>query len=322
MPGEFMRTSEMDRITGLKTHKDKIDQEEHSLSFFPKQKEDALFLKWPRVISVSSGKGGVGKTNVVANLAFAFTQLQKRVLVLDADLGLANIDVLLGLTSQYTMEHLLKREKRIFDILIKGPGGMSIMPASSGVLELVELNESQKIFLLNELDLLAETVDILLIDTAAGISANVLYFNLAAEESIVISTPEPTSITNANTLIKVLSTKYKKKNFTILINSAHNSQEAKEVYKKISLFVDHFLGSLSIDYLGFIPFDEKLPKAVKQQKPVLELYPEAISSRSFIKVAKILAEKPLRNETNGNVQFFWKHLLRYHQALEKNRGAN
>jgi flagellar biosynthesis protein FlhG len=322
MPGEFMRTSEMDRITGLKTHKDKIDQEEHSLSFFPKQKEAALFLKWPRVISVSSGKGGVGKTNVVANLAFAFTQLQKRVLVLDADLGLANIDVLLGLTSQYTMEHLLKREKRIFDILIKGPGGMSIMPASSGVLELVELNESQKIFLLNELDLLAETVDILLIDTAAGISANVLYFNLAAEESIVISTPEPTSITNANTLIKVLSTKYKKKNFTILINSAHNSKEAREVYKKISLFVDHFLGSLSIDYLGFIPFDEKLPKAVKHQKPVLELYPEAISSRSFIKVAKILAEKPLRNETNGNVQFFWKHLLRYHQALEKNRGVN
>jgi flagellar biosynthesis protein FlhG len=312
----------MDRITGLKTHQDKIDQEEHSLSFFPKQKEAALFLKWPRVISVSSGKGGVGKTNVVANLAFAFTQLQKRVLVLDADLGLANIDVLLGLTSQYTMEHLLKREKRIFDILIKGPGGMSIMPASSGVLELVELNESQKIFLLNELDLLAETVDILLIDTAAGISANVLYFNLAAEESIVISTPEPTSITNANTLIKVLSTKYKKKNFTILINSAHNSQEAREVYKKISLFVDHFLGSLSIDYLGFIPFDEKLPKAVKHQKPVLELYPEAISSRSFIKVAKILAEKPLRHETNGNVQFFWKHLLRYHQALEKNRGAN
>jgi flagellar biosynthesis protein FlhG len=123
-------------------------------------------------------------------------------------------------------------------------------------------------------------------------------------------------------LIKVLSTKYKKKNFTILINSAHNSQEAKEVYKKISLFVDHFLGSLSIDYLGFIPFDEKLPKAVKHQKPVLELYPEAISSRSFIKVAKILAEKPLRNETNGNVQFFWKHLLRYQQALEKNRGVN
>jgi flagellar biosynthesis protein FlhG len=317
-----MRISEMDRVAGLKTYQDKIDQEEHALPFFPQPKEDALFLKWPRVISVSSGKGGVGKTNVVANLAFAFTQLQKKVLVLDADLGLANIDVLLGLTSRYTMEHLLKREKRIFDILIKGPGGMSIMPASSGVLELVELNESQKIFLLNELDLLAETVDILLIDTAAGISANVLYFNLAAEESIVISTPEPTSITNANTLIKVLATKYKKENFTILINSAHNSQEAKEVYKKISLFVDRFLGSLSIDYLGFIPFDEKLPDAVKHQRTVLELYPEAISSRSFIEIAKILAEKPLRNETNGNVQFFWKHLLRYHQALEKNGGVN
>jgi flagellar biosynthesis protein FlhG len=312
----------MNRVEGLRMNKDKIAKEKHALSFFPEQKEEAPFLKWPRVISVSSGKGGVGKTNVVANLAFAFTQLQKKVLVLDADLGLANIDVLLGLTSQYTMEHLLKREKRISDILIKGPGGMSILPASSGVLESVDLNESQKIFLLNELDLLAETADILLIDTAAGISSNVLYFNLAAEESIVISTPEPTSINNANTLIKVLATKCKKKNFTILINAAHNSHEAKEVYKKISLFVDRFIGSLSIDYLGFIPFDEKLPNAVKHQKPVLELYPKAISSRSFVEVAKILAEKPLRNESNGNVQFFWKHLLRYHQEAEKNGGVN
>ncbi len=113
-------------------------------------------IRWPRVISVSSGKGGVGKTNVVANLAFAFTQMNKKVLVLDADLGLANINVLLGLMPRYTIEHLLKNEKGIFDILMKGPGGMFILPASSGVLELVELNEGQKIFLLSEMDILAE----------------------------------------------------------------------------------------------------------------------------------------------------------------------
>lgn len=172
---------------------------------------DSSLSKWPRVISVCSGKGGVGKTNVVANLAYAFTQLQKKVLVLDADLGLANIDVLLGLNSQYTLEHLLKGEKNLSDIIIKGPGGMLILPASSGVPELVPLNENQKVFLLNEMDLLAELADILLIDTGSGISSNVLYFNAAAQESIALVTAEPTSIIGAYALIKVLSIKYQKK---------------------------------------------------------------------------------------------------------------
>lgn len=279
-------------------------------------------LRWPRVISVSSGKGGVGKTNVVANLAFAFTQMGKKVLVLDADLGLANINVLLGLEPRYTIEHLLKQEKGVFDILIKGPGGMFILPASSGVLELVELNESQKIFLLNEMDFLAETVDFLLIDTSSGISSNVLYFNLAAEESIIIVTPEPTSITNAYALMKVLFLKYKKKAFTILVNSAQDEGEAKEVYKAISAMTDQFLGCLSIDYLGFIPFDEKIPLAVKSQRPVLELFPEAASSRSFWQVSRILVERPRPKEGNGSVQFFWRHLLRYHQIIEKEGAIN
>lgn len=275
-------------------------------------------LRWPRVISVGSGKGGVGKTNVVANLAFAFTRLGKKVLVFDADLGLANIDVLLGLTPKYTIQHLLDRQKSVFEILTRGPGGMSILPASSGVLELVDLDESQKIFLLSELDLVAETVDILLIDTAAGISSNVLYFNMAAEESIVVVTPEPTSITDAYALIKILSTKYKKERFTILINSAQNGQEAKEAFKKISMVVDRFLGSLSIDYLGFVPFDEKLPLAVKNQRPVLEIYPQALSSRSFMEMAKFLVEKPMPKRTCGQVQFFWQHLFQCQQLTEQN----
>lgn len=274
-------------------------------------------LKWPRVISVSSGKGGVGKTNVVANLAFAFTQIGKKVLVLDADLGLANINVLLGLVPRYTIEHLLKNEKGIFDILIKGPGGMFILPASSGVLELVELNEGQKIFLLSEMDILAEAVDFLLIDTSSGISSNVLYFNLAAEESIIIATPEPTSITNAYALLKILFLKYKKNTFMILINSAQDEEEAKEVYKKIISMTDRFLGCVSIDYLGFIPFDEKIPLAVKNQRPVLELFPEASSSQSFKQISQILLDKPRRNAGNGSVQFFWRHLLTYYQLLER-----
>ena len=271
----------------------------------------------PKVLSVASGKGGVGKTNVVANLGYAFTQLGKRILILDADLGLANIDVLLGLTPRYTIEHLFDRTKTFADILIKGLGGMSIMPASSGVLDLVDLKEDQKLFLLNEIDLMADHVDVLLIDTGAGISSNVLYFNMAAQESMVIVTPEPTSITDAYALIKVLSTRFKKRNFMILVNLVEDDQEAREVFRKISRVADRFLDHLSIDYLGFIPFDEKLPMAVKQQRAILELYPRAPSSRGFMGLAKRLAEKPVRSKGDGQIQFFWKQLLQGHPTWDQ-----
>jgi len=240
-----------------------------------------------------------------------------QVLVLDADLGLANIDVLLGLTSRYTVEHLLKREKSLPDILIQGPGGMSIMPAGSGVLELVALNEGQKLFLLNEFDQFADRVDILLIDTGAGISSNVLYFNLAAQESIVVVTPEPTSITDAYALIKVLANKHRKKSFMILVNLVATAQEAKEVFRKINKVVDRFLGSLSLDYLGFIPFDEHISKAVRSQRAVLDLYPQSSASRSFVELAKVIAEKPIQNRGNGSLQFFWKRLLEGSGAEQK-----
>lgn len=312
----------MDQAEGLCRPIEKCSEEREPSSKCAEGEKDSIFLQWPRVISVSSGKGGVGKTNVVANLAFAFTRLGKKVLVLDGDLGLANIDVLLGLTPQYTIEHLLNREKSLSEILIKGPGGMSILPASSGILELLDLDESQKIFLLNELDLMDEAIDFLLIDTGAGISSNVLFFNKAAMQSIVIATPEPTSILDAYALIKVIWRKHRKKNFTILVNSAQEGQEAKEVFKRICMVADRFLGSLSIDYLGFIPFDEKLPSAVKQQRLVLEIYPQAPSSRSFMEMAKILAGKPLPSRCDGNIQFFWKQLFQYHQSVDKNRGVD
>jgi flagellar biosynthesis protein FlhG len=271
---------------------------------------------------VTSGKGGVGKTNVVANLAYAFTQMGKKVLVLDADLGLANLDILLGLTPRFTIEHFFNQKKVFSDILIEGPGGMSIMPASSGVLDLVDLSESQKLSLLSEMDLISENIDIFLIDTGAGISSNVMYFNIAAQESIVIATPEPTSITDAYALIKILSTKFHKKHFMILANLVRNGEEGRDVYQKISRVADRFLESLSIDYLGCIPMDEKLPLAVKYQRPVLELYPKAVSSRSFVSLAQTLSEKPFRNRDQGTVQFFWKKLLQSEQVLRQEGGID
>jgi flagellar biosynthesis protein FlhG len=305
---ELTESISMDQAEGLRSLlKNTSGQTDPSVPQIDGQGEATL--KWPKVISVSSGKGGVGKTNVTANLGLAFTQLGKQVLLLDADLGLANIDVLLGITSPYSIEHLFKREKKFSEILVKGPGGMSILPASSGVLELVDLKESQKLFLLNELDHLPMDIDVLLIDTGAGISTNVLYFNMAAAESIIIATPEPTSITDAYALIKVLSMKFRKKSFMILVNLASGAQEAKEVFKKLNRAVDRFLGSLSLDYLGFIPLDESIPKAVKLQKAVLEIYPRSLFSKRIMELAKTISERPVQRSGNGNVQFFWKQLL-------------
>ncbi len=266
---------------------------------------------FPRVISITSGKGGVGKTNVTANLAYAFTRLEKTVLVMDADLGLSNIDVLLGLSPRFSIEHFFRGEKTLSEILVEGPGGMSILPASSGVSELVHLDESQKLLLLNEIDLFCEDVDFILIDTGAGISSNVLYFNTMAQESIVIATPEPTSITDAYALMKVLFKQFDKKNFKLLINLVENDREAKEVYKKISRVVDHFLKEISIDYLGFIPLDEKLPLAVKRQKPILEIYPKAPSSRNIFELAKRICETPFEANAQGGLQLFRKMFLNY-----------
>ncbi len=262
----------------------------------------------PQVISISSGKGGVGKTNIVANLALALTRLGKRVLILDADLGLANIDILLGLTPRYTIEHLLTGQKRLQDILVPGPEGMVILPAGSGIPELADLNEGQKLFLLNEMDQLSQRIDVLLIDTGAGISANVLYFNLAAQESIIIITPEPTSLTDAYALIKVLATRHQKKHFIVLANAVANEPEAKEVFRKISLVADRFLGSVSLDYLGFIPLDEHVLKAVRKQKAVLELFPESPAGKSFMTLSQRLLDRPFRNRNEGNIQFFWKQV--------------
>jgi len=247
--------------------------------------------RYPRLISISSGKGGSGKTNIVVNLALALAKMQQKVLIFDADMGIANVNVLLWLVCPYNIEHLLKREKKIEDILVTGPGGINILPASSGFLEIGRLPETQQLFLLKELQQVMRGVDILLIDTAAGISANVVYFNLAAEETIVVITPEATSLADAYALIKILFTEHSKRNFSILVNAARHSQEAEGVFKKIKKVVHHFLEDPTLDYLGFIPFDSHIGEAIRRQRAVLDLFPQARCSRYFLEVARLLEEK-------------------------------
>jgi len=274
-----------------------------------KETEEPLRAPHPRVISISSGKGGVGKTNVATNLGYSLALEGKKVLVLDADLSLANVDVLLGLTPRFNLHHVFQGEKSLQEILVTGPGNIAILPASSGILELSDLSDSQKLYFLSEMEALASKIDILLVDTAAGINNNVIYFTLAAQERIILLTPEPTSLTDAYALIKVLSSRYGVKAVRILVNSARSEQEALSVFRKLSQVIDRFLDSLSLDFLGFILHDEHVAKAVRQQRLVAELYPKSTAGNSFAALARKLLADPPEPRADGNIKFFWQGLM-------------
>jgi len=296
----------MDQATNLR----KIVKEESGKVHKLRVKDESFPPKnSPMVFAVTSGKGGVGKTNIVGNLAITCQRMGKRVLIFDADLGLANIDIIFGINPKHTIEEVIKGEKELSQIIARGPEGVAIIPASSGVQELSHLTEGHKINLLNEFDLLNSMYDILLIDTGAGISSNVIYFNLAAQERIIVVTPEPTSITDAYALIKVMFMKHGTKNFIILMNMVKNEREAVSVYKHLSGVIEKFMGSISLDYAGYIPYDKHLNESVNRREPVTCCYPQSSSSQSFKKLARYLLEQTDERHQDGSIQFFWKKLM-------------
>ena len=261
-----------------------------------------------RVIAVTSGKGGVGKTNIVANLGYTFARMGKKVLILDADLGLGNLDVLLGLAPKYNLSHVIMGEKSVGDIIVEGPGNMLILPASSGIQELTQLTAQQKVKILSELDGVIDSVDLLLIDTAAGISSNVMDFNVTAQEIIVVVSPEPTAITDAYALMKVLSLKYAEKCCKVIVNLASTAEQGREVFRQLHLVTERFL-DMTVDYLGSVLVDAKMIKGVKQQKLVSELYPDTHASKCFDDLARKIFTQPPTNVPKGNSNFFWHHLV-------------
>jgi flagellar biosynthesis protein FlhG len=262
-----------------------------------------------RVVAITSGKGGVGKTNIVANLGFALSQLGKKVLILDADFGLGNLDVLLGVAPKYNISHVIRGDKTIEEILEEGPGKIKILPAASGIQELTQLTHDQKMQFFTHLDRLIDDMDILLIDTAAGISSNVMDFNVMAHEIIVVVSPEPTSITDAYALMKVLSLKYAEKSCKLLVNQVASPREAQDVFRQLDLVTDRFL-DIRIDYFGCVLRDDNLTRGVKHQRLVSDLYPESKASRCFSELARRMSKLSPASRPKGNTNLFWHHLVR------------
>jgi flagellar biosynthesis protein FlhG len=255
-----------------------------------------------KVIAFTSGKGGVGKTNIVANLAISLSKLGKRVVVLDADLGLANIDVLLGLTPKFHLGHLINGSKTLAEVIVEGPSKVRIIPASSGIQELTKLSPEQRTRILGKLQTLTSESDFLFIDTGAGISDNVLYFLTAAAEVIVVCQPEPTSIVDAYAVIKVLVTNDPEKQIKILVNCVEDGAEAQRVFDQISTVALRFL-QRKLVLMGYIYKDSSIPMAVKDQSSVVTSFPNSNASRCFQALARqlVTATNQYAHQRNGAI---------------------
>jgi flagellar biosynthesis protein FlhG len=223
-----------------------------------------------------------------------------------------NIDVLLGLSPVYTLNHVFSGEKSLAEIIVPGPGGIKLVPAGSGIQEYTSLGQYERLRLLSELDRLEEDFDIVVIDTEAGISENVTYFTTAAQEIVVVASPEPTSITDVYALIKLLATRYDEMRFRVLVNMVKDSKDALEVFARLSNVTSRFL-EISLDYLGCVLWDDKLVESVKRQRAVSEMYPEAMASVCFANLARRFIASTGDNRSKGNIQFFFRQ--KYAPAL-------
>ncbi len=281
-----------------------------------KQQEESK--KFARVLTVTSGKGGVGKSSTSINLAIQFSKLGKRVVIFDADFGLANIEVMMGIRPQYNLADLMFRGKDIKDIVTPGVENVSFISGGSGIQELTKLTRDQIIYLIQRLLELDELADIIIVDTGAGITDSVLEFVISSAEVLLVATPEPTSITDAYALLKTLNYQkefsVKETKIKMIANQIHSEQEGKEIYEKINVVANKFL-SIDLQYLGGIKKDSYMSKAIIQQKPVSILYPTAPASKDLAKLAAVLlGEEVIIPEEKKGLSKLFTELFNIHRS--------
>lgn len=261
-----------------------------------------------RVIAVTSGKGGVGKTNVTANLAVLLARQGKRVLVIDADLGLANVEIIFGVKPRHHIGDLLSGAHTIDEVLAEGPLGIKILPAGSGVQSLTQLTDEQKQRLLASFDGLEDRFDVVFIDSGAGIGDNVLFFVGAAQEALLVVSPEPTSLVDAYAVVKVLSQQAGVRDFGVVVNPVVDELAARDIFPKLTTVTNRFLDA-RVQHLGYVPRDENMHRSIMARTPIVELFPMSPASRALGEVAKRLLERKPQRNMSGGLKFMWQRLF-------------
>ncbi len=262
-----------------------------------------------RVIAVTSGKGGVGKSTVSINLATALAAAGSRVTLLDADLGLANIDVLLGLSATRTLADVIDGACGLRDILLDGPAGVRIVPASSGVQRMAELSDAERVGLMHAFSELEDTMDVMVVDTAAGIAANSLQFCEASQEVVVVVCNDPASIADAYATIKVLNQRTRRARFRVLVNMVHSDHEARDIFARLVKATDRFL-EVALDFAGVIPFDRCVVQAARRRAPVVTAYPASPAGTAFKRLAAVADRWPEPRAASGQLEFFLERMIR------------
>jgi flagellar biosynthesis protein FlhG len=276
------------------------DQAEKLRELISGKKEDINLPKDNmRIITISSGKGGVGKTSLVVNLAIALSKAGKKVMIMDADLGMANVDIMLGLVPRYTLYDVLQGEKSIREIIITGVEGIKIIPGCSGIFEMANVQHIYKEGLIHELESYAQEMDYILIDTGAGISNIVLGFIAAADDVVIVITPEPTSITDGYGIIKVLSKFKLHKKVYLVVNMASNMQEAQESARKIETVANKYL-EIKINRLGVIYYDNSVKKSIKEMTPFIVKFPRSQVTRDVVQIADNILENKIGFHNGSN----------------------
>jgi flagellar biosynthesis protein FlhG len=280
----------------------------HPANSTPVFAADNLPAGAPRVIAVASGKGGVGKTSVSVNLAMSLQNAGQRVLLLDTDLGLANVDVMLGLSPRFTLADVFAGRCELADTLLEGPNGLLVVPAASGKRHMTELTPAQHIGLVHAFSQLDVPVDVMIIDNAAGISDSVLTFCQAAQDVVVVVCDEPASVTDAYALIKVLSRERGLTRVQVLANQVGHPSEGRQLYDKLERVTSKFL-DVTLNYLGAIPRDEWLRRAIQRQEAVVDAFPAAPASMAFREIARRAGQWQTPPGPRGHVEFFMERLI-------------